>query len=198
MADASFRPALRAASVSRRPVGPKGSQRAPPSHPPCAVRRPPARSTSPGGGARSRAASAPNPLDRHGHREVRPSLPGTQIQTLAAPRTIPCTASKQPWPVSPDAHHFQGFAALAQSSRCTIRPLAAGSELGDELLGLVQLAAQPVALLGRALRERLAPVSMGSRCRRRRRRPCGATAASPRTGSTRATAFATGLVRLRP
>src|SRR5215218_6480218 len=38
-------------------------------------------------------------------------------------------------------------------------PLAAGSELRDELLGLVQLAAEPVPLLGRALRERLARVA---------------------------------------
>jgi hypothetical protein len=38
-------------------------------------------------------------------------------------------------------------------------PLAAGSELGDELLGLVQLAVEPVPLLGRALWERLARVA---------------------------------------
>jgi hypothetical protein len=38
-------------------------------------------------------------------------------------------------------------------------PLAAGSELRDELLCLVQLAAEPVPLLGRALRERLARVA---------------------------------------
>jgi hypothetical protein len=38
-------------------------------------------------------------------------------------------------------------------------PLAAGSELRDELLGLVQLAAEAVPLLGRALRERLARVA---------------------------------------
>jgi hypothetical protein len=38
-------------------------------------------------------------------------------------------------------------------------PLAAASELRDELLGLVQLAAEPVPLLGRALRERLARVA---------------------------------------
>jgi hypothetical protein len=37
--------------------------------------------------------------------------------------------------------------------------LAAGSELRDELLGLVQLALEPVPLLGRALRERLARVA---------------------------------------
>jgi hypothetical protein len=38
-------------------------------------------------------------------------------------------------------------------------PLAAGSELRDELLGLVKLAAEAVPLLGRALRERLARVA---------------------------------------
>jgi hypothetical protein len=38
-------------------------------------------------------------------------------------------------------------------------PLAAGSELRDELLGLVKLAAEPVPPLGRALRERLARVA---------------------------------------
>jgi hypothetical protein len=36
----------------------------------------------------------------------------------------------------------------------------AGSEVRDELLGLVQLAAEPVPLLGRALRERLAGVAV--------------------------------------
>ena len=38
-------------------------------------------------------------------------------------------------------------------------PLAAGSELRDELLSLVQLAVEPVPLFGRALRERLARVA---------------------------------------
>jgi hypothetical protein len=38
-------------------------------------------------------------------------------------------------------------------------PRAAGSELSDELLGLVKLAAEPVPLLGRAPRERLARVA---------------------------------------
>lgn len=54
---------------------------------------------------------------------------------------------------------FRGWGAPGWSSRSAMMPLAAGSELGDELLGLVQLAAEPVPLLGRAPRERLARVA---------------------------------------
>jgi hypothetical protein len=47
----------------------------------------------------------------------------------------------------------------SQSSSSAMAPLAAGSELGDELLGFVQLAAESVPPLGRALRERPARVA---------------------------------------
>jgi hypothetical protein len=47
----------------------------------------------------------------------------------------------------------------SQSSGSAMMPLAAGSELRDELLSLVQLAVEPVPLFGRALRERLARVA---------------------------------------
>jgi hypothetical protein len=38
-------------------------------------------------------------------------------------------------------------------------PVAVGAEFGDERLGLVQFPVQPVPLLGRALRERLAGIA---------------------------------------
>jgi hypothetical protein len=44
-------------------------------------------------------------------------------------------------------------------SGCAVMLLAAGSELCDELLSLVELAPEPVPPLGRALRERLARVA---------------------------------------
>jgi hypothetical protein len=54
---------------------------------------------------------------------------------------------------------FVGLHPPGSSSGSAVMPLAPGAELGDELLGLVELAAEPIPLFRRAPREPLARVA---------------------------------------